>query len=141
MEYLKLPLKFSSVLAGQELATCSMEGSIMRFLHLMLTTVQEEYAIDENFGLAFWEDEFSTHTNIDWRKEQLVTQVKQQIAKYEPRLTAVEVQAQIKSEMLRHQNILFERRRVEIAIVGKLTHSMAPFSFATAFFIGPLDLD
>lgn len=141
MEYLKLPLNFEPFFEKNAIPTCNVEGSIMRFLHLLITTVQDEYTVDRNFGLAFWDDDFSTHIHNDFKKDQLLHHLKAQIVQYEPRLTDVQVQVKIKTELMQHVAIQTERRRVEIIIQGKLTHSHAPFQFQTAFFIGPLDLD
>lgn len=141
MEYLKLPLLFEPFFEQLPIATCNMESSIMRYLHLLITTAQEEFIADPQFGLAFWEEDYSTHISSDLRKEQLGHHLHAQIATYEKRLTEIEVAVKIKTSMVPQQGIMIERRRLEISIKAKLSHSLAPFSFHTAFFIGPYNMD
>lgn len=141
MDYLKLPILFEPFFEEQAIATCHIESSIMRFLHLLITTAQEEMKTDEQFGLAFWDEDYSTHITSDLRKEQLVHHLQTQIERYEKRLTDVQVEVQIKNNMLPQQGVMVERRRVEIGVKARLRHSSAPFSFNTAFFIGPFNMD
>lgn len=141
MEYLKLPLLLTPFFEQQPIATCNMESSIMRFLHLLVTTVQEEFAVDEQFGLAFWDDDYSTHVTNDLRKEQMAFQLSAQIARYEQRLTDVVVDVNMKTDTLSQQGTQVERRRVEITVKGKLLHSHEAFNFSTGFFIGPFNMD
>ncbi len=141
MDYLKLPILFEPFFEKQTIATCHMESSIMRFLHLLITTAQEEFRADEHFGLSFWEEDYSTHITSDLRKEQLVHHLQAQIERYEKRLAEVEVEVLIKNNMLPQQGVIVERRRVEISVKAKLRHSSAPFRFNTAFFIGPFNMD
>lgn len=141
MDYLKLPLLFEPFFEQRAIATCNMESSIMRFLHLLITTTQEEFMVDEQFGWAFWDEDYSTHVTSDLRKEQLVHHLQAQIGKYEQRLTEVVVEVQIKNNLMPHQGVMVERRRVEIGIKAKLSHSLEPFSFYTGFYIGPFNMD
>ncbi|MDA3613695.1 GPW/gp25 family protein [Polluticaenibacter yanchengensis] len=141
MEYLKLPLLLEPFFEQQPIATCNMESSVMRFLHLLITTAQEEFPVDEQFGLSFWDEDYSTHITSDLRREQLVHHLLGQIERYEKRLAQVEVDVNIKNNQVSHQGVMTERRRVEIIVKARLTHSLEPFSFYTGFFIGPFNMD
>lgn len=140
-EYLKLPVRFEGFFEKQKLTTCSLQDSIYRNLHLLITTVRGESKCDEDYGSAFWDTDYDIHLTNDARKDIIANSLRQQIALYEKRITNVSVDVVVKLSNMLLNGVEIQRRKVEIVIKGKVIRSMEPFTFQTGFFIGPLTLD
>lgn len=136
-EYLKLPLRFAPVFSGNKLPVCNMLDSIYRNLHLIITTAMDENKADEQYGVAFWDNDYDIHLSNDVRKEIIISNLKQQIAQYETRITDVNLTVNVKQALLKTPTGDGLRRRIEIIIAGKIKRSAEPFTFQTGFFIGP----
>ena len=139
-EYLKLPIRFSSLFEGKQLATCNLLDSIYRNLHLLITTATGENTSDNQFGVDFWDYDYDIHLSNDARKDIIISGLKQQIAQYEKRIINVVIEANVRQSMLKMQSSEGMRRRIEIKISGKIKRSHEPFNFQTGFFIGPFSL-
>lgn len=140
-EYLKLPLKFASFFERRRLDTCTLQQSVMRNLHLLITTGQGENKQDAAYGSVFWDHDYDIHLSNDARREMVIGSLQRQIAAYEKRLTAVTVDVQVKQIPVNESGNVRLRRRIEIIIQGRLARSNEPFHFATGFFIGPMAFD
>jgi predicted component of type VI protein secretion system len=140
-EYLKLPLRFGSFFEKNKLDTCTLQNSIARNLHLLITTTVGENKQDVQYGCAFWDNDYDIHLSNDARREMVIEALTRQIARYEKRLVAVAVEVNVRQASVNEANGSRLRRRIEIIISGSLSRSNEPFRFATGFFIGPLAFD
>lgn len=139
-EYLKLPIRFSSLFESKQLTTCSLLDSIYRNLHLLITTATGENTADNHYGVEFWDYDYHIHLSNDARKEMIINGLKEQISRYEKRIIELKVEANVRQSVFKTQSSEGMRRRIEIMISGKIKRSLEPFSFQTGFFIGPFSL-
>lgn len=140
-QYLKLPLRFGKIIEGNRMDICDIKNSIARNLHLLITTVRGEHKRNENYGAEYLDYDYDIHLANDSRREIIIKSVKHQISNYEKRLENVEVQVEVNQEVVKTDSGLIQRRRVAIIINSLIARSAEPFSFKTAFFIGPMDFD
>lgn len=140
-EFLKLPIAFEPFFEKKKLATCSLRESIARNLHLLITTTLGENKQDIQYGALFWDHDYDIHMSNDARREVVINTLKKQINDYEPRLKDVTLEVNVKQSEYQGSIGKQLRRRIEMIIVGALSHSNEPFRFQTGFFIGPLAFD
>ena len=140
-DYLKLPLRFERFFEKQRLSVCTLNDSIARNLHLLITTASEENKLDDRYGSFFWDNDYDIHLSNDGRREVVIESLQQQIALYEKRLVNVVVKVNVKQSNM-NDNIRSQlRRRIEIIVSGNIARSNEPFEFQTGFFIGPMAFD
>jgi len=113
----------------------------MRNLHLLITTTMGENRQDLQYGSQFWEHDYDIHMSNDARRESILSTLKRQIQNYEPRLTNVVLEVNVKQAEFQGITARELRRRIEIIVTAALGHSNEPFRFQTGFFIGPLSFD
>jgi len=82
-DYLKLPLRFEQFFERKQMDTCSIQNSIMRNLHLLITTTVGENKQDAQYGSIFWESDYDVHLSNDARREMVIDSMTKQIAAYE----------------------------------------------------------
>ncbi len=140
-EYLKLPLRFNNFFEGVKMETCTLQNSIMRNLHLLITTTLGENKQDMTYGSAFWDNDYDIHLSNDARREMVINTLIQQIRNYEKRLSNVAVDVNVRQLTVHETKGSRLRKRIEIVIQATLVRSDEPFRFATGFFIGPLTFD
>ena len=140
-DYLKLPLRFERFFEKQKLPVCTLNDSISRNLHLLITTATEENKLDERYGSLFWENDYDIHLSNDGRRELVMESLQQQIALYEKRLVNVVVKVNVKQSTMSDKLRSQMRRRIEIIVSGNIARSNEPFEFQTGFFIGPMAFD
>ncbi len=141
-QFLRLPLNFGKVLEGENFNICDVKLSISMNLHLLITTVRGEHKSDENYGAKYLDYDYDIHLPNDKRRDIIIESLQEQISIYEPRLTNVSIQVNVKQEVTKSDTGGFmQRRRVEIIIAGSIARSEEPYQFQTAFFIGPMDFD
>lgn len=140
-EYLKLPLTFEQFFARDKMATCSLQESIMRNLHLLITTSVGENKQNMQYGAQFWETDYDIHMSNDARRESIMSSLRRQIQVYEPRLANPAIEVNVRQSEFQGLSGKQLRRRIEIIVTGALAHSNEPFRFQTGFFIGPLSFD
>lgn len=140
-EYLKLPLRFEQFFEKNKMDTCTLQHSIIRNLHLLITTTLGENKQDPEYGSAFWDSDYDIHLSNDARREMVISSLHKQIARYEKRLSGVVVEVNVKQTPVNESGGLRLRRRIEIIIQGQLARSNEPLRFATGFFIGPMAFD
>lgn len=140
-DYLKLPLRFEQFFERQKMDTCTLQSSIMRNLHLLITTSLGEHKQDPAYGSDFWDHDYDIHLSNDARREMVIGALQRQIAAYEQRLTGVVVEVNVKQSPVNETGHVRLRRRIEIVVQGYLARSNEPFRFATGFFIGPMAFD
>lgn len=140
-EFLKLPLNFMPFFEKKKLATCALQDSIARNLHLLITTTLGENKQNLEYGAQFWESDYDIHMSNDARREIIANTLKQQIALYEKRLVKVTLEVNVRQSEYQGKDSKQLRRRIEMIITGLFAHSNEPFRFQTGFFIGPLAFD
>lgn len=140
-DYLKLPLKFDSFFEKKKLDRCTLKDSIARNIHLLITTQLEENNQDYNYGSQFWDHDYDIHMTNAIRREMILNTLKNQLLKYEKRLSKPFVEVNVIQKEYRLVNNTQLRRRVEIVVKGQLSRSNEPFRFQTGFFIGPMLFD
>jgi len=140
-EFLKLPITFESFFEKKKLPTCTLKESIARNLHLLITTTLGENKQDMEYGAQFWDHDYDIHMSNDARREVVINTLKKQIQVYEPRLTKVTLEVNVRQSEFQGKTSKQIRRRIEMIITALLTHSNEPFRFQTGFFIGPLSFD
>ena len=139
--YLKLPIKFERVFNDGKFNVCSLNESVARNLHLLITTCPGENLQNDFFGSAFWDNDYEIHISQDERRQIVEHSLKEQISKFENRLENVQLIVRVKQAEFPGIHNTQLRYRLEIIINGRLKRNAEPFSFATGFFIGPLMLD
>lgn len=140
-DFLRLPVRFKPFFEKKKLATCTLKESVARNLHLLITTAIEESKLDMEFGAQFWDHDYDIHLSNDARREIIISSLREQITKYEKRLTKSAVNVSVRQALFRKGDSVEQRRKVEIIITGLLVRNEEPFSFTTGFFIGPLSFD
>jgi len=139
--YLKLPLRFEKFFQNGTLDTCSLEQSIARNIHLLITTGLGENSQDPEYGSSFWDYDYDIHIGNEDRREAILQSLREQIFRYEKRLEEVEIEVNVRQAQLPAQSGGQLRHRIEIIVTGSLVRNKEPFVFKTGFFIGPLLLD
>lgn len=140
-DYLKLPLRFERFFERQKLPVCTLNDSIARNLHLLITTASEENKLDDRYGSLFWDNDYDIHLSNDGRRELVMESLKQQITLYEKRLINVIVKVNVKQSTMNDTVRSQLRRRIEIIVSGNIARSNETFEFQTGFFIGPMAFD
>lgn len=140
-EYLKLPVRLDPFFQKKKLDTCSLQESIARNLHLLITTQLEENKQDFTYGSQLWEHDYDIHMSNDVRREMVMNTLQKQLSTYEKRLTKTSIEVNVKQAEHKLANGRQVRRRIEIIVKGLLIRSNEPFSFQTGFFIGPMLFD
>ena len=140
-DFLKLPLKFELFFQKKKLDRCTLNDSIARNIHLLITTQMEENNQDYNYGSQFWDYDYDIHMTNALRRELVMNSLKTQLLKYEKRLSKPIVEVNVIQKEYRLSNNIQLRRRIEIIVKGQLLRSNEPFRFQTGFFIGPLLFD
>lgn len=141
INYLKLPLRFQHFFDKQKMPVCTIQESISRNIHLLITTGTDENRFDEFYGSSFWDNDYDIHLSNSQRKELIMEGVLQQISRYEKRLTKVAVQVNVKQSPFNDNGNVQLKRRIEIIVSGLVARSNEPYNFQTGFFIGPLTFD
>ncbi|MBC7829330.1 MAG: GPW/gp25 family protein [Chitinophagaceae bacterium] len=140
-DYLKLPLRFERFFEKQKLPVCTLNDSISRNVHLLITTATEENKLDERYGSQFWDNDYDIHLSNDGRRELVMESLQQQITLYEKRLVNVVVKVTVKQTTMNDKLRSQLRRRIEIIVSGNIARSNEPYEFQTGFFIGPMAFD
>lgn len=138
---IKLPIRFHHFFDNKKLPACSLMDSIYRNLHLIITTVPGENKTDENYGSSFWDSDYDIHLNNDVRKEIIISTLKNQIGRYERRITDVMLDVNVRLSTATVNNIEVQKKKIEIVVKGKTKRNMESFTFQTGFFISPYTLD
>ncbi len=140
-EYLKLPIRFEQFFQKQRLDTCNIKESVLRNLHLLITTGLGENKQDNRYGARYWEHDYDVHMTNDERREEVISSIRNLVSNYEKRLRNVSVEVNVKQAEYLGGNSRQVRRRIEIIISGYTERTNEPVRFQTGFFIGPLSFD
>jgi phage baseplate assembly protein W len=139
LAYYSLPLAVDKVMRLKEHPTCSLQQSVMQYLHLLMTTGFREFPGDEDFGCSIWEYDFDNVTSAHKLKELIRQSLLQGIERYEKRLGNVRVELYLRQEELAaNQSGMMVKKRIDITVSAVLQLTNEPFVYRDSFFIGPL---
>src|SRR5580765_6289940 len=125
-EYLKLPLKFDQFFQKKKLDRCMLKDSIARNIHLLITTQLEENDQDYTYGSQFWDHDYDIHMTNALRREMIISTLKNQLLKFEKRISKPVVEVNVIQREYRLSNNIQLRRRVEIVVKADLARSNEP---------------
>lgn len=138
MDYLKLPLDFSTALKGQ-MERCSYEESIAQHIMMLIVTHYGEMEGKNDYGSVIWDLEYNQVViNNDW-EEKVRKSLEKTITNYERRLRDIRVQVTLTEveEEIRNK-YPNARRRVKISVKGFMTSNGKSFHFSTYLYISPI---
>lgn len=140
MNYIKLPLDFSSMLKGKSNAQCSVEESIAQYIMMQVTCRYGEVAGRHDFGSDIWELEFNQLVKIYEWEERVKTSILETITKYEQRLKEVKVDVSLSEidEDMNSKSYSEVRRKAIIDVSGIMVQTGVAFNFNTTIFVSPL---
>lgn len=122
---------------------CSLAESIAQHLMLLITTKKKENRYDFNYGNDVWDFEFENAvTTVEWESI-FVESMKNQIAKYEPRIIAPKIDVNVLYVEHTYDTKSYSeiKKKAKIAINAKLTETGENFSFSTELFLSPMSID
>lgn len=125
------------------LAQCSDKESIDQFLELLLTTNPGEHKFDPEFGCYIWDLDFANVTSRMKWKEQFIRSIEDAVAKYETRLSQVQVDVNFidtKNE-IKHNGSTSIRKRADIKIDATISNTNTRCCFFYSLYLGPLSAD
>ena len=98
-----------------------LKDSIARNIHLLITTQLEENNQDYTYGSQFWDHDYDIHMTNAIRREMIITTLKNQLLRYEKRITKPVVEVNVIQREYRLSNNIQLRRRVEIVVKANLS--------------------
>ncbi len=140
MNYIKLPVDFSSMLKGKNTSKCSLEESIAQYIMMQITCRYGEIAGKNDFGSDIWELEFNQLVKIYEWEERVKASILNTITKYETRLNEVKVSVSLNEidTDINSKNYSEVRRKAIIGVSGKIVHTGVVFNFNTSVYVSPL---
>lgn len=123
--------------------TCTEAESIAQNLMLLITTKKRENRYDPDYGNDVWDIEFDNAvTTVMWENI-FVESFRQQIQKYEPRLTQARVDAHIEFVEHSYESRKFTeiKKKAKIGVNARLVESGEQFRFVTELFLSPMSID
>jgi len=136
--YLKLPIDFKQLMQKKELDVTTLEHSIAQQLILVATTYFGECKFDETFGCDIWNMDFDFLMNENVLKKTISSALKKSIKMHETRLVLEEVEIEIKEHRIESMKSYRIKKKIDIAIIGKIAETNRDFNFKGYFFVGPL---
>ena len=141
--YLKIPLRLSTVMEGNELPSIDLIQSITSNLELIIVTRFGEHRSDPSFGCEIWDLDFELIVSARLWEEKLRQSLLNSVTHHEHRLTDVEVNVEITDvEKMNYIKRFTEiKKRVDILVEGLIRKTGESFYFRTNMFLSPLSLD
>ncbi len=141
--YLKMPIRFQSVMEGNEIPACDLPESISKNLELIITTRFGEHRSDPEFGCEIWDLDFELIVSARSWEEKLRQSLLQSITRHEHRITAVELDIGISDAEKRNKILHFTeiKKRVDITETGIISKTGEPYHYKLNMFLSPLSLD
>ncbi|MFT3701408.1 MAG: GPW/gp25 family protein [Agriterribacter sp.] len=139
VQYFSLPMDVGRVIRQEEHPRISLQQSVIRHLHLLLTTAFGEFSGDEDFGCGIWDHDFDNVTSVHKLKEIIRQSLLKAIQEKEKRLTGVKVDLLIVQEELPVSSGMHNiKKKISITITGILQLTNEKLHFQDSFYIGPL---
>lgn len=141
----KLPLDTGHFLKSRTLPKCSLQESIRDHIQLLLTTAYGECRFDPEYGCEIWEHEFE-HSQISkiWI-DRMSLRIKASLAKYETRLTNIQVQTSITEEEFQKRDqsdkTVGLKKCLKIHVTGSLWSTNEEFYTNGKIYLSPFSAD
>ncbi len=139
ISYYKLPLQVGKITTNEDPEVCTIEQSIVQFIHLIATTHFGEYNYDTTFGCTIWNIDFDNLTSTNRLKYIIGTALEKTLYTHEKRLTAIAVNVTVTQDEYRGvANANRVKKRVEICVDGIVKQTNEAFRCVEQFYIAPL---
>ncbi|CAN5898930.1 hypothetical protein BH11BAC4_BH11BAC4_14800 [soil metagenome] len=141
--YYKIPFQLSSLLEGNELATCDLKDSISKNLELIIMTRFGEHRHDPGFGCEIWDLDFELIVSENKWEEKLRQSLLKSITTHEHRLSDIQLAVQIAEIEKFHllKKYVEVKKKVDIQLSGIMHKTGESFSFSNSLFLSPLSVD
>lgn len=141
--YYQTPIRFSTLLEGNDLPGCDMRESITKTLELIIMTRFGEHRHDASFGCEIWDLDFELIVNENKWEEKLRQSLLKSITTHEQRLSEIHLALSIteieKTHLLKqHPEV---KKRVDIALTGIIQKTGESFKFNNSLFLSPLAIN
>lgn len=140
--YYKLPLQIENIFSDipSHFGKCTEKESIDQNLELIFTTYPGEHKFDSNFGCRIWLLDFDRLVSLKKWEETFYDYLLEAIAKYEPRLSQVEVNTDISD--INFPNMPFGtvsvKKRVIVYVTAVISRSRERCRFKYKILLGPI---
>lgn len=139
MNYYKLPISAKKIISNEQADSCSIEQSISRFIHLIITTHFGEYNFDNSFGCAIWDIDFDNLTSNNKLRYTISQSISESLTNHEKRINEIKVSVSIvQDEFKSEKNYNRVKKRVDIKVDCVINKTNEAFSCFEQFFIAPL---
>ena len=141
--YYKIPFQVSTLLEGNELATCDLRDSISKNLELIIMTRFGEHRHDPGFGCEIWDLDFELIVSENKWEEKLRQSLLKSITTHEHRLSDIQLAVQIAEIEKFHlfKQYVEIKKRVDIQLSGTIHKTGEAFAFRNSLFLSPLSVD
>lgn len=141
--FYSIPLRCKKLTTQQRNPLLKPEDALRQHIHLLLRTHYHEYRYDPTYGCYVWDKDYDNIQSINRWKDELEGLVRQTLADYEKRLTAVGVSVLVeelpvvdaKTQQVRHYS-----KRITILIEGTVLKTNQRFVHREYMFFSPLSL-
>lgn len=138
-KFIKLPIKFESIIERNVLKRCELKESIAQYIHLITTSYLGECRFDPSFGCSIWEYDFDNSMNDLTLKENIRESLYNAITQNEKRLNSIEVIVKITQSEINSFTLSKRiKKRIDIQINAKIIKTNEQFNYFEFFFLGPL---
>jgi len=130
--YYKLPINANALIKNKSHATSNN-------IHLITTSYFGECSFDDTYGCSIWNIDFDNLKSTNKLKSIIEESLYTSLKRHEKRLSKLAITVKIKQEEITAtgQNNRI-KKRVDIAVKGKIKKIDEAFSYVEYFFIGPL---
>lgn len=137
--YFSLPFNSKSIITNKEHDKCSIKESISHFIHLITTSYFGECTFDDTFGCSIWNVDFDNLSSVNKVKNIISDSLFDSLKRHEKRLTNINIDVSIKQEeILSKKETSIVKKKVSLAITGKVKKTNENFLYKEYFYIGPL---
>ena len=140
--YYKLPLQIEKIFSERtsHFGTCTEMESIDQNLELIFTTYPGEHKFDRNFGCRIWLLDFDRLVSLKTWEEAFYGYLSEAIAKYEPRLSQVEISTDIADVNFHNMpfGTISVKKRVIVSVTAVVSRSQERCRFKYKLVLGPI---
>lgn len=140
--YYKLPLQIENIFSERpsNFGTCTEKESIDQNLELIFTTYPGEHKFDRSFGCKIWLLDFDRLVSLKKWEETFYDYLSEAIAKYEPRLSQVEINTDISDVNFHNMpfGTISVKKRVIISVTAVINRSQERCRFKYKILLGPI---
>ncbi|SOD90069.1 GPW/gp25 family protein [Spirosoma fluviale] len=133
------PIRFGSIMAGQEMPTCGVGTSIAQMLYLLLHTQYGELRSDRSFGCKIWDFDYDSTVRSSYWIDQLCESLETAIQRHERRLKKPQVSVQFQPVVHRLDGLPQDYQQLAtVTISAILQETEEPFRFTTQLHLSHL---